>query len=244
MFYIDFHFSDALQQASYQGASLLSEDQSVSAAATYNQQVAAQNNQDLISQHAASQPIVSHVSSDSLDFGAASTPSMGESVQQSNTSSQLQFGESSSLAASSSSQQATSLEAYDQTYSQNLMSQSLGGSTSSQHVSSFGDQSASSMMSSHMNNLQDQSGSASSSSGPPQPIPLPSQSIPGQPLINQGFGATDSENSASQQQVCSHFFLSPAGAVGPGTGDIATPPVCPSVCLSVRLSVCLSVRHV
>ena len=31
-------------------------------------------------------------------------------------------------------------------------------------------------------------------------------------------------------------FLSPAGAVGPGTGDIATPPV--------RLSVRLSVHHV
>ena len=30
----------------------------------------------------------------------------------------------------------------------------------------------------------------------------------------------------------------------PGTGDIATPPVCLSVCLSVRLSVCPSVRHV
>ena len=34
-----------------------------------------------------------------------------------------------------------------------------------------------------------------------------------------------------------YFVLSPAGAVGPGTGDIATPPVC----LSVRPSVCLSV---
>ena len=32
-----------------------------------------------------------------------------------------------------------------------------------------------------------------------------------------------------------NLFLSPAGAVGPGTGDIATPPVRPSVCLSVRL---------
>ena len=34
------------------------------------------------------------------------------------------------------------------------------------------------------------------------------------------------------------YILSPAGAVGPGTGDIATPPVrlsvCPSVCLSGR----------
>ena len=44
------------------------------------------------------------------------------------------------------------------------------------------------------------------------------------------------------------MLLSPAGAVGPGTGDIATPPVClsvrPSVCPSVRLSVRLSVRHV
>ena len=28
-------------------------------------------------------------------------------------------------------------------------------------------------------------------------------------------------------------FLSPAGAIGPGTGDIATPPVRPSVCPSV-----------
>ena len=34
-------------------------------------------------------------------------------------------------------------------------------------------------------------------------------------------------------------FLSPAGAVGPGSGDIATPPR-----PSVRPSVCLSVRHV
>ena len=33
-------------------------------------------------------------------------------------------------------------------------------------------------------------------------------------------------------------LLSPAGAVGPGTGDIATPP---SICPSVRPSVCLSV---
>ena len=32
-------------------------------------------------------------------------------------------------------------------------------------------------------------------------------------------------------------LLSPAGAIGPGTGDIATPPVC----LSVRPSVCMSV---
>ena len=43
-------------------------------------------------------------------------------------------------------------------------------------------------------------------------------------------------------------LLSPAGAVGPGTGDIATPPVrpsvCPSVCLSVRLSVTFSFRTV
>ena len=39
-------------------------------------------------------------------------------------------------------------------------------------------------------------------------------------------------------------FLSPAGAVGPGTGDIATPPVCPSVCLSVRPSVTFSFRTV
>ena len=35
---------------------------------------------------------------------------------------------------------------------------------------------------------------------------------------------------------CCPVLLSPAGAVGPGTGDIATPPV--------RLSVRLSVRHV
>ena len=41
-----------------------------------------------------------------------------------------------------------------------------------------------------------------------------------------------------------YLLLSPAGAVGPGTGDIATPPVRLSVCLSVRLSVCPSVRHV
>ena len=39
-------------------------------------------------------------------------------------------------------------------------------------------------------------------------------------------------------------FLSPAGAVGPGTGDIATPPVCLSVCPSVRLSVTFSFRTV
>ena len=43
-------------------------------------------------------------------------------------------------------------------------------------------------------------------------------------------------------------FLSPAGAVGPGTGDIATPPSVrpprPSVCLSVRLSVTFSFRTV
>ena len=32
------------------------------------------------------------------------------------------------------------------------------------------------------------------------------------------------------------LLLSPAGAVGPGTGDIATPPVCLSVRLSVRPS--------
>ena len=32
------------------------------------------------------------------------------------------------------------------------------------------------------------------------------------------------------------IFLSPAGAVGPGTGDIATPPVRLSVCLSVTFS--------
>ena len=38
-----------------------------------------------------------------------------------------------------------------------------------------------------------------------------------------------------------HVFLSPAGAVGPGTGDIATPPVRLSVRPSVRLSVCPSV---
>ena len=38
------------------------------------------------------------------------------------------------------------------------------------------------------------------------------------------------------------MFLSPAGAAGPGTGDIAMPPVRPSVCPSVRPSVCLSVR--
>ena len=37
-------------------------------------------------------------------------------------------------------------------------------------------------------------------------------------------------------------LLSPAGAVGPGTGDIATPPVRLSVCLSVRPSVRPSVR--
>ena len=35
-------------------------------------------------------------------------------------------------------------------------------------------------------------------------------------------------------------FVSPAGAVGPGTGDIATPPVRPSVRPSIRPSV----RHV
>ena len=64
--------------------------------------------------------------------------------------------------------------------------------------------------------------------------------------------------------ISTSTFLSPAGAVGPGTGDIATPPsVClsvlspasavgpgtgdiamPPVRLSVRLSVCPSVRHV
>ena len=40
----------------------------------------------------------------------------------------------------------------------------------------------------------------------------------------------------STHGMCYHI-LSPAGAVGPGMGDIATPPIC----LSVRLSVCLSV---
>ena len=40
------------------------------------------------------------------------------------------------------------------------------------------------------------------------------------------------------------ILLSPAGAVGPGTGDIATPPVRPSVCLSVRPSVTFSFRTV
>ena len=39
-------------------------------------------------------------------------------------------------------------------------------------------------------------------------------------------------------------LLSPAGAIGPGTGDIATPPVRLSVRPSVRLSVTFSFRTV
>ena len=40
----------------------------------------------------------------------------------------------------------------------------------------------------------------------------------------------------AQNRFCyiNNTFLSPAGAVGPGTGDIAMPPVCLSVRLSVR----------
>ena len=33
-----------------------------------------------------------------------------------------------------------------------------------------------------------------------------------------------------------NYLLSPAGAIGPGTGDIATPPICLSVCPSVTFS--------
>ena len=40
------------------------------------------------------------------------------------------------------------------------------------------------------------------------------------------------------------YLLSPAGAVGPGMGDIATPPVCLSVRPSVRPSVTFSFRTV
>ncbi|KAK2146087.1 hypothetical protein LSH36_634g00074 [Paralvinella palmiformis] len=209
----------AIQQTSYQNTNLLgTEDQTASAAGNYSHQVAAQSSQEVISHHAAAQPIIQHVVSDSLDFGAASTPSVAESVQQSNTSSQIQFGavdamtldpqSSSSLPAGSSQQQVVQLEAYEQTYSQNLMSQSLGGSTSSQHVS-FGDQSASSLMSSHIGGLQDQSGSASSTSGPPQPIPLPSQSLTGQSLMNQAFGTTNTENTTSQPQEKKPYTMNP-----------------------------------
>ena len=58
-------------------------------------------------------------------------------------------------------------------------------------------------------------------------------------LLVRNLGMTAIPLHGQMSQVCNDSLLSPAGAVGPGTGDIATPPH-PSVCLSVCPSVCPS----
>ena len=56
-------------------------------------------------------------------------------------------------------------------------------------------------------------------------------------VVEQAVEITDSDIIHVDLTQVNYLFLSPAGAVGPGTGDIATPPsVCPSVCPSVTFS--------